>query len=318
MVVAVKVLTLTPPFGAAAAAARTGLPGMRGLLLLCVWLVLLILVLVAMERLPATRRRPESATMKWQSGYERIANWFAPEDAPFVAHWLRFYVRNTRFRTMYFLTFPLLGFLIYNMSRNGGPSAIFPTAVGVFGVAGFIGTSRMAVNQFGYTGGGFRRFFLLPTDPAASLRSGCYAAMMLGGTVIPLMLLGWVLLAPIAFDARAVFMLLASGVSGLFIFHALGLWVSMLNPRKGNYYSNFGNDLSLWGNIVLIGGILTCLSIPQILRKTAPGVITPRHWWMSALLAALAAVFFRVSLERTGGLLRQRREQLLAVVEGRD
>jgi hypothetical protein len=316
--VIVKVLGFTPPFGAAAAATRAGAPQAVGLLTLVLWLAALIAALVAIERLPAWSRRPESGKVTWQDWYERLAAAFAPEDAPFVAHWLRFYARNTRFRTMYLLTLPLLAFLIFNFTRTSGPEALFPSALGIFAIAGFLSTSRMAVNQYGYTGGGFRRFFLLPTDPAASLRAGVYASMLLGGVLVPLVLIGWIVLAPVPFDARAVLMLFGSAVTGLFAFHAAGLWVSMLNPRKGNYYSNFGNDLSLWGNILLIGGVLLCIFLPQLLRKRVPALVDPGHWWITLITLILSVVFFRLSLRGAGELFRNRRERLLAVVEGRD
>ena len=85
-------------------------------------------------------------------------------------------MRNNRFRAMYLLSLPLVAFLTFNLSRRGGADALFVAALGTFSVVTFLGTSRMAVNQYGYVGGGFRRYFLLPTDPAASLRAGSYAA----------------------------------------------------------------------------------------------------------------------------------------------
>jgi hypothetical protein len=194
----------------------------------------------------------------------------------------------------------------------------FQCALGMFAIVGFVATSRMAVNQYGYVGGGFRRYFLLPTDPAASLRAGAYASMLLGGAIIPVALLAWVALAPIPFDTRMVFMLLGSGITGLFLFHGLGLWVSLLNPRKGDYHGNFGNDLSLWGNIVLIGGMMTSIFLPEVLAKFAPAMIAAENWWITLATVTLAVAFFAVSLRASAGMLLSRREKLLAVVEGRD
>ena len=59
-------------------------------------------------------------------------------------------------------------------------------------------------------------------------------------------------------------MLLCSGLTGLFVLNALGIWVTLFNPRKGNYNSNFGNDLSLGGNIVLIGGMLVAQAAANV------------------------------------------------------
>jgi hypothetical protein len=316
--VVLHILRLTPPFGAAAAVAHTGSAAGWGLLLLIVWMASVFTVLVLLESRPPSVRRPESSKLSWESPYEKVAALFPSEDAPFVAHWLRFYVRNSRFRALYLVALPLVAFLTYNMSRRGGNDALFVAALGTFPILTFLGTARMAVNQYGYVGGGLRRYLLLPSDPGASLRAGAYASMLLGGMWIPVAAIAWALLAPGAFDARKILMLAGSAFTGLFVIHGLGLWVSMLNPRKGNYYSSFGNDLSLGGNIVLIGGVLVSMFLPQVLRAVAPALVMPAHWWIASGAALAGAAFFAASLRGAQGLFRQRREQLLAVVEGRD
>ena len=62
-----------------------------------------------------------------------------------------------------------------------GPHSLFVAALGTVPMATFLGTSRISVNQFGYVGGAFRRYFLLPTDPAATLRAASYAGVTIGG-----------------------------------------------------------------------------------------------------------------------------------------
>ena len=314
----VSVLRFTPGFGAAAAATHWDIAAWNGLGLVALWIAALAMAVVALERRPPPQRAAETGKVSWGGYYERIAALFAPRDAPFVAYWLRFYMRNNRFRTFYLLTLPVVGFLTLNSSRRGGDNALFQAALGTFPIATFLATARMMVNQYGYVGGGFRRFFLLPTAPAASLRAGSYASLLLGSLMIPLAALAWVVFAPVPFDLRMLVMLLASGFAGLSIFHALGLWVTLLNPRRGNYYGNFGNDLSLMGNIVLIGGVLVCFMMPQLLRKVAPWTVSPASWWLpvSVMLAGMA--FYWASLVQVEALFGPRREKLLAVVEGRD
>src|SRR5262249_20750489 len=155
--------------------------------------------------------------------FDRPAAWFGPENAPLVSYWLRYYARNNRFRTITLISLPLVAFLTYNFSRSrDGSGDVFLAALGTFGIVSF-GPSRFAVNQFGYIAGGFRRFFLLPADPSAILRAGSYATLLLGAPFIPLAALGWVLLAPVPFDARKVFMLMCSATGGMFLYHAAGL-----------------------------------------------------------------------------------------------
>ncbi len=314
---ALKVLGGTPPF--AAAAFMTGSPdALRALGLLLFWLAALLLLLVYAERIPTAVRATESRKLTWESPYERLGALFGPEHAPFVAHWLRFYVRNTRFRMLYLMSLPLAGFITFNMTRKGGPDAVFVAALGTFPIATFFAVSRMAVNQYGYVGGAFRRLLLLPTPPGASLRTGSYASLLLATSLLPLAAIAWVALAPAPFDARKLIMLLLSGLAGAVLFHAAALWVGLLNPRRGNYGNNFGNDLSLGGNILLIGGVLLCIAVPQLLSKFVPALVSPANWWLAILAAAIAVAVYSASLRAAGPVFRNRRERLLAVVEGRD
>jgi hypothetical protein len=315
---AMRIFSFTPPFKAAAAATHWGATGFGALGMLLAWTAALVAVLGWVESRPPVVRSAGAGKVSWESWYERLGALFPPQDAPFVGYWLRFYMRNGRFRIMYLLTLPFSGFLIYNATSRPSEGASFGQALGIFTVVSFLATSRMAVNQYGYVGGGFRRFFLLPTDPVASLRAGAYASMLLGGAAIPFALIGWAILMPGGFDARKIAMLLGNGFAGLFFFHGLGLWVSMLNPRKGDFNGTFGNDLSLWGNIVVVGGMLTAIFSPKIVWKVAPALLSPGLWWVSILAVAPAILFFYGSLRAASPLLRSRREQLMAVVEGRD
>jgi len=312
------VLAYTPPFGAAAAMVRSGSPAVLGLGLMVLWALGLTAVLVALERRPPRIRvAAEPTAMTFDGPLDRLAvAIFSAEDAPLVAHWLRFYARNNRFRTLYLLSLPLVAFLTFNVSRKGGN--YFATALGTIGCVSFLGTSRIAVNLFGYVGGAFRRYFLLPTDPAAALRTGSYASLLLGGSMVPVALVAWAIFGPGGFQPRQLFMLAGAGIAGLFLFHALGLWVTLYNPRRGNYNSSFGNDLSLGGNIVLIGGMLLSLFLPQLLVRVAPALVSTDQWWEVLPLALAAIGFYTLTLRLAGPLFVAQREKLLAVVEGRD
>jgi hypothetical protein len=318
----VRILAYTPPFGAATLLGQALSPAKiaSGFAVLFSWGIGLVLALAALDRRPSVvRQKLETTAIKFDSPFDRPASWFGPEDAPLVAHWLRFYVRNNRFRTITLISLPLVGFFTYNFSRPkaGFSSDIFLIALGTFGIATF-GTSRFAINQFGYVGGGFRRFFLLPADPAATLRAGSYATLLLGVPLIPLAALGWILLAPVPFDARKVLMLLCSATAGMFFYHSLGLWSSILGPRRGNYYGNLGNDLSLFGNLVMIGGMVFFLSMPHWLRLISPMLVSPDYWWWALAPVLGAALLYRISLRAAGRAFTERREQLMAVLEGRN
>lgn len=314
----ISVLRFTPPFGAAAAVTGGSSQAGLGIAIVVIWLVVLGGALVGLERRPAQRQKLPTTAVSFESIYDRIGARFGAGDAPLVAHWLRFYIRNNRFRTFALVSLPVLAFLTYSFARPRETlDALFIAALGTFPLAGFMAPARFTVNQFGYVGGGYRRYFLLPTDAAAALRTGSYASMMLGAPLIVLAAIVWVVFSPGPFHGRMLFMLVSSGIAGLLTFHSLGLWTSILGPRRGNYSQNLGNDLSLAGNIVFIGGLLTCLLTPHLLAKVAPALVSPQDWWIAVIPAALALLFYVFSLSATGTLFRQRREQLMAVVEGR-
>lgn len=310
-------LAFTPPFAAADAMVASSDAMLRGFVLLLFWIATFAAALIWMEKRPPQRQAAVSQKVSWDSPFDRIGALFGPGRGSFVAHWLRFYVRNSRTRTLSMLAIPLAAFLTYSTSRSMGPEGLFIAALGTISAVTFLGTSRITVNQFGYSGGAFRRYFLLPNSPSETLCAASYASLMLGGAALPVALALWLVFAPIPFDARRIAMLLASGLTGLFLFNAAGLWVTLYNPRKGNYDSNFGNDLSLGGNVVLIGSMMLALLLPRGLRLLYPAAVGPQAWLLYLPLPVLAVIVYRFSLKLAGPLFTTRREILLAVVEGR-
>ena len=237
-----------------------------------------------------------------------------------MAHWLRFYWRNNRFRTIYPLALPLAAFLLFILSRQegkrvqlGGPLI---AALAVFGIFGFVGTGQFAVNQFGYVGGGFRRFLLLPTDAGAAFRAGSYMFVSLSGVLILPAALLWTLFSPIPTSPRMLAMLVGCSLLNLFLIHGAALWTSILGPRRGNYKQSIGNDLSFAGNLVVIGGMMLWIFLPQVLLHPSPTLVQD-YWWTTPLAAVAAFLFYAVSLRLTTTLFRARREQLMALLEGK-
>jgi hypothetical protein len=279
--------------------------------------------LVALERRPPyTRPRAAQTTaISWDTPFDRLAAFFGPRLGPLMAHWLRFYMRNTRFRTIYALALPLASMMIFAMGRQMGTKvharSPFAWALTAFAILGCMGTAQFSVNQFGYVAGGFRRFLLLPVQPAAVLRAGSYTFMLMNSALIVAGTLLFVLFSPFPFDARMLVMLVGAAVTSLFMFLGLGLWATLFGPRCCDYYSNFGNDLSAAGNTVLIGGMLVVLAAPRALLITCPAALAPDKWWMTIPMVLLAAAFYFSSLQRAGEMLPARREKLLAIVEGR-
>jgi hypothetical protein len=113
-------------------------------------------------------------------------------------------------------------------------------------------------------------------------------------------------------------MLLSTGLTGMFVLHGFGVWVTLFNPRRGDYNSNFGNDLSLGGNILLIGGMLLAMLLPHLTYKLQPALVSPDSWWIWLPLPVVALAFYLATLKSAGPVFVSRRERLLAVVEGRN
>ena len=317
-----RVLGYTPPFAAAATMTRTDLAALSGLLLQVWWLLGLAAAVVALERRPPyTPRAAQTVAISWDTPYDRLAAFFGPRLGPLMAHWLRFYMRNTRFRTVYALALPVAGTAIFAMGRGmgrpGHAGSQFGATVSAFAILGCMGIVQFSVNQFGYVAGGFRRFLLLPVQPAAVLRAGSYTFMLMNSALIVVGTPLFVLFSPFPFDARMLTMLVGAAVTSLFMFLGLGLWATLFGPRCCDYYSTFGNDLSAAGNTVVIAGLLVVMVGPQLLAHTWPAALAPDKWWMAIPVVLLAAAFYFSSLKRAGEMLPARREKLLAIVEGR-
>jgi hypothetical protein len=310
-------LRYTPPFAAADAITAQGAPALQGLFAIACWLLVFLAAAAWIEKHPYQQRVTQSKAIGWNSPYERAGAWFGPANGVLVGNWLRYYTRNQRFRAMYLLSLPLVAFLTYKVGGVGGRGDWLLGALGAFPILAYLGTSRFTVNQFGYVGGGFRRLFLLPTDPGACLRASSYASVLLGAAMLPIGLIAWIALVPGGSDPRKIVMLAGAGVTGLFLFNGLGLWSTLFGARKGNYYTALGNDLSLAGNVILIGCILCSLFLPVALKKSAPALVSPDNWWDVLPAVAAALTFYVVSLNLAAPMVHQRREQLMAVVEGK-
>jgi len=314
-------LQYTPPFGAAAAIVHSGMAAVYGLATIVAWILALAALLAALENRAPQRQAAASVGISWDSAYDRAGGLFGPRIGPFVGHWLRFYARNNRTRIMAMISLPLFGFITVRTAGRLGPNGLFIAALGTFPIATFLWTSRIAVNQFGYVGGAFRRYFLLPVESGVILRAASYASVLLGALVLPIVLLAWTIFAPRPSDRqmfpRMLVMLACSGITGLLVFNALGIWITLFNPRRGKYNASFGNDLSLGGNILVVGGVLAAFLLPALLYKAWPAAVSPDSWWIVLPLPLLAAAFYLGTLKAAGPIFTTRREKLLAVVEGK-
>jgi hypothetical protein len=139
---------------------------------------------------------------------------------------------------------------------------------------------------------------------------------LLGGSALVPAGIAWVIFAPRPLDFGVFVLPVINGITALFLFNAAGLWTTLFGARQCKYDKSLGNDMSLLGNVVVIGSVLTCIAVPQLLRKAAPALVSRENWWM-LLLAALAIAIYIACLRTAGRVFSGRRERLLAVVEGK-
>jgi hypothetical protein len=310
------VLGYTPTFGAGSLMTRTDVQALAGFGLLALWIGILAAALVFLERHPPKARRAETSRIHFDTPFLRVAALCGPRYGPLIGLWLQFFARCKRLRLQYFIALPLIPFLLFvwaNQTMKGDP---FVAALGVFAISTVAPVAAAMVNQFGYTGSGFRRYLLLPAEPGMALRASSYALLAIGSVFLLEVTLLWLAFGSVR-DVRAMVMLVAAGLFGMFVLHGAGLWTTIYGPRRSDPNQTMGNDLSLAGNAVVIGGMLIMLFGTRAASKAWKGSISPENWWVAVLLAGLASCFYLVSLRRTSALVSARREKLLAIMEGR-
>jgi hypothetical protein len=314
------VLRFTPPFGAAEIMTHTGPERLFGVAVVAGWLVILSAIMTVLERRRVSWKQTVSDPHSlWDSPLDSIAALFGPRIGPLVGCWLRFYLRNKRFRLLSFLALPIAAYAVFPMGQPRHGGSIFLGVLGCLPLVTFLGTSRIGVNLYGYTAGGLRRLYVLPVEHGATLRAGSYAGLLLGAVWIPPAAILWAVFAPRPLDARVVGMPVINAVTALFLFHGLALWTSVYAPRRGNYDKTFGTitDVSPWGNAVFMGTMLGSMFLPSVLRSVAPRAIDPANWWLTLPPASFAIILYLVSLIFVPNTVPGRREALLAIVEGK-
>jgi hypothetical protein len=172
------VLQFTPPFAAAAIMTHEGSERLFGVAVVAGWAVILSVIKAGLERRRIRRKQkltdPHSL---WNNPLDAIAAPFGRDMAPLVGCWLRFYLRNKRFRLLSFLSLPVAAYATLPMGQPRHGGSIFLGVLGCLPLVTFLGPSRIAVNLYGYTAGGLRRLYFLPVDHGATLRAGSYAGL---------------------------------------------------------------------------------------------------------------------------------------------
>jgi hypothetical protein len=307
------VLQFTPPFAAAAIVA--GAPALRA----SAWMLHLVAccgaltaVLVWVDRWPSPGKTAAGAQASWNSSCDRIASYFGPTLGPLMGKVLRYYARSPQLRFNY--PAAALSLAFFGWSHRAHPADSFLMAVGVVSAVGGISMGALPLNIFGFDGNGFRRYFLLPVSAAAVLGATALVPLLLGAAVVPISLALWLATTPMRLDLRMTVMLFSSGFGGVFLFQALGLWVSLFSPRRIDFYATFGNKLSFAANATIAAAVLAFCGLSGALPALSLRAVMS-HWWIAPLGLLVTSAFYLVTLRAGAGILEARREGMISTIE---
>jgi hypothetical protein len=172
------------------------------------------------------------------------------------------------------------------------------------------------MNLFGFDGHGFRRYFLLPVNAVHVIRTAALVSLIPGVLLVPIGFVAWWALTPDPITARMTLMLLCAGVGGLLAFQAGGLWTTLLAPRAIPFDMTFGNKLSPAANLLFVLVMVVFFGLPLALSALGADAVL-RAWWVAPFFLAAAAAFYVTTLRAGARVLVNRRERMLAVIEGR-
>ena len=306
-------LTYTPP--AAAGSIVSGAGSVEHVAVLVGWLALVAALLFWLDRLPEGSRRTSMGAASWNSPIDRIAALLSREWAPLVARGLRFYLRNQQVQIGFLSLLVLV--LVMPMvitRRSQGAQALFEATLLVMPLLGTV-TSVVSSNAFGFDRNGTRRLLLAPVPGFPLVASTSLASAMICATYLIIATAIWTVVNRSA-EPLMVMMLVTHGLTGLFLFHSVAAWTSLMTPSKADYFEKFRRQNSagsFWTGIFMMG----TLGLSFAIRALLLGTDLTAYWWLSCVAAVAAGLFYVSSLKLAGPVLIRRREHLLSVVEGR-
>lgn len=190
-----------------------------------------------------------------------------------------------------------------------------PVLLGTAVFAGVMGTSMLDYNLFGFEGGGFRRLLLAPVSPREVLRTISLASLLIGLCLAMLVIGVWSVVLPAMADPRVVALMVCAAATGLFVFHGLGIWTSVLAPKPVTWNAWFRNQQSGLAQFVAFGAVIGFIVVLFALRGWAASGALVRYWWAAAAVPLLCGLFYARCLAAGGRLLAARRERVLSMLE---
>jgi hypothetical protein len=287
-----------------------------GSLGLIAWCVGLAMVLAKLEKLSQGSIPVEPPGTMGEVLYGKIETLFRGFSGPLVGKALRYHLRSNRARFNLALSIPMMAVLPGFMGRNSGPDATFLMTLALFFCGGIAATSSLTFNQFGYDGAGILRYYLIPVPLGSSLRAGSIASILVGAMAILPGLSLWGILQGDGFDIRKMLMVCSIGIAGLFFFNATGIWTTVLEPRRLDFGSVVGNQLSSGGNLVMFGGVALTLGGAFVLIGSGRSDVMMSYWWLLPVNATFCFLLYAASLRYAARFMYRRRGSMASALSG--
>ncbi len=320
------VLRWTPP-GLAAGSMMAGdqVSSAVRLLLLLVWLAGLVITLRSIERLPEAAgnlddQHAAALTLQPQAAFEdaiwQIARIFGRRYAPLIDKSLRYHLRCNLIRYS-LVTSPLLVVAIRFLDSSGRPGGFIITSALIFYVLSCATGAAMMLNLFGFDGAGISRHALLPAPMGDALRAGSIASLLLRLVVLLISFIFWLILfQERARNWREMALLIGVALTGTLLFSGIGIWVSILAPKRADFDSIWNNRLSLGANIIVIAGVLLPFYAGLAIVDRFGHEVLLRFWWIPLLTAIPGGAVYVISFFFSDPALRLQREHLLRTLAG--
>jgi len=310
----IRAMRFAPPgLAARVITSLSAITALMNLMTLAIWSVLLFLLLYLVESIPEKSASSRVGSIDWNNPFDTIARILGGRYPSLFAKSLRYHLRSNRVR-FGLISSPMIALVGKLIARDHVTSIEFYFALGFF-VAISSGTSAISLNHFGLDGPGIVRYGLLPSSFAAPVRAGSLVAVFLGFLLVAPTVLIWALITDLTVDWRMIAMLFGNGILGAFFFGGAGMLITVMWPRRGEFSSVLGNQLSIGANIFVMGVVLGIFTVSMGLARY-PLELVLKYWWIS-IVAALAGLLFYLLMWRVvGALANSRREKLIVQIAG--
>ena len=279
------------------------------LLVLIAWIGVLLLLLPLFENIAFRPAAADGARPTWTS--RLILARSGQSQWTLAIKALAYNLRCDRMRLSLVVAAPVLIFYaVWMAGKQGIESGPF-CLMGAFFAVGFAGTRSILLNQFGYDGPALARYSLLPESFDASLRCGSLVSLFLSFAVTLPALVLVSLLDAVYLTQRFAAILVLCALAGSFFFNGVGLFVSVLAPRRVEFRRLLGNDMSFTGNVAIYGGLLLSFGVPLWLSTTIRFQEVLRAAPLFLGIAMMCAAWYIWALRAAGKMARLRRERLL-------